>query len=208
MLWDIIPATQKTIPGNQIGSFVRLPAPDTCWPMPSKSTHLTDQQNDRLRAIIKSELCNRVPRQLHLAPLLGMPQGNLSRFLDGHVGVSAAIALRVAFLLNRPVEDILGIEQVPDLTDPQEQRYPSRILAARAAYLDGVPLANIRAVLSASLRYDGDPGAHWWRKMMVEGHLAKPGRKKDTDWALSHVQVNPGQWTKPRARRGKTGKRR
>ena len=54
--------------------------------MPKKS-YLGHGQNARLRTIIKSELLTRVPTQLHLAPLLGMPQGNLSRFLDGKVGV-------------------------------------------------------------------------------------------------------------------------
>ncbi|MFZ5894698.1 MAG: hypothetical protein ACOY0T_26785 [Myxococcota bacterium] len=166
--------------------------------------NLTDDQNARLRAIVKRELCARVPAQLHLAPLLGITQASLSRFLDGQCGVGAAVALRIAFLLNRSVEDILGLERDAGLQDPQEERYPSRLLTARAAYLDGVPLTNIRAVLSSSLRFDGDPGPRWWRKMMDEGHLAKPGNKRDTDWAVSQVKV--GWPSSPK--RGRQPKRR
>jgi hypothetical protein len=64
----------------------------------------------------------------------------------------------------------------------------------RAAYREGVRLNQIRAALSSSLRYDGDPGALWWLKMMREGHIAKPGTKRDTDWALKQVKVT---WDKP-----------
>ncbi|MFZ5895594.1 MAG: hypothetical protein ACOY0T_31340 [Myxococcota bacterium] len=107
--------------------------------------------------------------------------------------------MRVAGLLNRSVEDVLGLTDVPDFVDDQEQRYPSRILAARAAYLDGVPLKHIRAVLSASLNFDGDPGPVWWLKMMIDGELAKPGNKKDTAWALSYAQ--PPGWRQQSTKR-------
>jgi hypothetical protein len=161
-------------------------------PASSKKAHFTDAQNSKLRAIVESELCSRVPRQLHLAPFLGVTQASLSRFLDGSTGASAALAMRVASLLNRSVEDVLGVTEVPAFVDDQEARYPSRILAARSAYLDGVPLKHIHAVLSASLDFDGDPGPVWWLKMMTEGELAKPGNRRDTSWALSYAQ--PPGW--------------
>ncbi|MFZ5863033.1 MAG: hypothetical protein ACOYXR_09365 [Nitrospirota bacterium] len=129
-----------------------------------------------------------------------MTQASLSRFLDGQTGASAALAMRVASLLRRSVEDVLGVADVPDFVDDQERRYPSRILAARAAYLDGVPLKHIRAVLSASLDFNGDPGPVWWLKMMTEGELAKPGSKKDTAWALSYAQ--PPGLREQRTKRG------
>ena len=166
--------------------------------------NLTDQQNARLRSIVKRELCSRIPAQLHLAPLIGITQASLSRFLDGQTGLGAAVALRIAFLLGRTVEDVLGLEKDAGFVDPQEERYPSRLLTARAAYLDGCPIANIRAALATSLRFDGDPGPRWWRKMMEDGHLAEPGSKQDTDWAVSQVQVD---WTKS-AKRGRPRKRR
>jgi len=131
-----------------------------------------------------------------LARLLGIAQGNLSKFLDGEVGGSAALALRVAFLLSRSVEDVLGAGSPPDLVDDQERRYPSRILAARAAYLDGVPLRRIRAVLSSSLRFE--PGSERWLKMMKNGQFGKRENKKDTAWALE--QVRPG-WPEAAVRR-------
>jgi hypothetical protein len=161
---------------------------------------LTAKQNARLRKLVKDELCSRVPRQLHLAPFLKMPQGNLSRFLEGSLGGSAALAIRVAALLDRSVEDVLGLPKMPKLVDDQEERYPSRILAARAAYTDGVPLQHIRAVLSASLHSEGDPGPQWWLKMMIDGHLSKHGNKKDTAWALGQVQ--PPGWSKGPSREG------
>jgi hypothetical protein len=73
------------------------------------------------------------------------------------------------------------------LHDPEEGRYPSRILAARAAYLDGVPVEQIKAVLSSSLRFDEDPGAQWWQRLMHQRRFAKRGNKQDTDWALQQL---------------------
>jgi hypothetical protein len=113
--------------------------------------------------------------------------------------------MRVASLLNRSVEDVLGVTRGPEFVDDQERRYPSRILAARAAHLDGVPLKHIRAVLSSSLDFDGDPGPVWWLKMMIDGELAKPGNKKDTAWALSYAQ--PPGWSEPKQTTKKSVKR-
>jgi plasmid maintenance system antidote protein VapI len=152
-----------------------------------KKSSLGQQQNARLRTLVRDELLARVPKQLHLAPLLGMHQGNLSRFLDGKVGVQATVALRIAFLLNRSLDDVLGASSETVLTDAEEARYPSRILAARAAYLDGVPVEQIKAVLSSTLRYDEDPGAQWWLRLMNQKRFAKRGNKQDTDWALKQL---------------------
>jgi hypothetical protein len=152
-----------------------------------KKSSLGHAQNARLRTLVRDELLARVPKQLHLAPLLGMHQGNLSRFLDGKVGVQASVALRIAFLLDRSLDDVLGAGAATVLHDPEEGRYPSRILAARAAYLDGVPVAQIKAVLSSSLRFDEDPGAQWWQRLMHQKRFAKRGNKQDTDWALKQL---------------------
>jgi len=167
--------------------------------MPQKS-QLGHDQNVRLRAIVNSELLPRVPAQLHLAPLLGMHQGNLSRFLDGKVGVGAAIAFRIAFLLARSLDDVLGVNSAETLSDPEEKRYPSRILAARSAYLDGVPMDQIRSVLSSSLRYEEDPGAQWWLKLMYLKRFAKRGNKQDTAWALKQLPNHPKAKTRRRVK--------
>jgi len=159
---------------------------------------LSDEQNARLRAAVKDELCSLVPKQLHLSKLLGITQGNLSAFLDGKRGGSAALALRVAFLLNQPVEEILGVRRVPELVDENGKRYPTRILAARAAFLDGVELRRIEAALSARLDHPGDPGADAWRKMIASGYLAEPGSKADTDWAIELVRGARERSTKKR----------
>ena len=156
---------------------------------PSRNRDLSDEQNEKLRATVKHQLCSLVPKQYHLSKLLGVSQGNLSKFLDGSKGGSAALALRVAFLLDRPVEEVLGVRRVPGLIDDNGKRYPTRILAARAAYLDGVDPRRIQSALSAILSPKGDPGADAWRKMMVSGDLAQPGTKEDTDWAIEVVRA-------------------
>jgi len=150
---------------------------------------LTDEQNERLRTVVKQELCRLVPKQLHLSKLLDTGQGNLSEFLDGKKGGSAALALRVAFLLDRPVEEILGVRHMPGLVDHNSRRYPTRILAARAAYLDGVDMRRIEAVLSADLDKPGDLGAHAWRKMIESGYLAERGTDADMQWAVDLVRT-------------------
>lgn len=169
-----------------------------------KKSSLGQAQNARLRTLVHNELLARVPKQLHLAPLLGMHQGNLSRFLDGKVGVQAGVAFRIAFLLNRTLDDVLGTGSETVLTDAEEGRYPSRILAARSAYLDGVPIDQIKAVLSSTLRYDEDPGAQWWLRLMNEKRFAKRGNKHDTDWALKQLPQPRRKASAPRGGRRKT----
>lgn len=168
-----------------------------------KKSSLGHTQNARLRTLVREELLTRVPKQLHLAPLLGMHQGNLSRFLDGKVGVQATIALRIAFLLNRSIDEVLGAGSTTVLHDREEARYPSRILAARAAYLDGVPVEQIKAVLSSTLRYDEDPGAQWWQRLMNQKRFAKRGNRQDTDWALKQLPRPPSKAAGPRRVRKK-----
>jgi plasmid maintenance system antidote protein VapI len=159
--------------------------------MPKKS-YLGHGQNARLRAIIRSELLTRVPTQLHLAPLLGMPQGNLSRFLDGKVGVGAPVALRVAFLLNRSLDDVLGIGTADTLSDPEEHRYPSRLLAARAAYLDGVPVEQVEVQWRGPLAFvswKGRDGRRqrlsWWPDTLP------PARRRELRLAANATDTAP-----------------
>ena len=148
---------------------------------------LTPEQSEHVRALVKGELQTRIPKQYQLAGVLGMAQGNFSCFLDGSRGGTIAMAFRVAFLLNQPIEDVLGIPRMPTFVDEQERRYPTRILAARAAYLDGVPVNRILPVLSALLKHEGDPGVEWWMKMMRSKALALPGSKEETARAIELV---------------------
>ena len=173
-----------------------------------RNRDLSDEQNERLRSAVKQHLCTLVPKQLHLSKLLAVSQGNLSNFLDGRKGGSAALALRVAFLLDRPVEEILGVRRMPGLIDENGKRYPTRILAARAAFLDGVDVRRIQAALSTSLNPKGDPGADAWRKMIASGYLAEPGSKEDTDWAVELVRSGKDlKKGKKAARKARTGPR-
>jgi hypothetical protein len=68
-----------------------------------------------------------------------MAQSNFSNFLEGIKGAGIALAVRVAIHRDRSIENVLGLPPMPVLKDEQERRYPTRILAARAANLDGVP---------------------------------------------------------------------
>jgi hypothetical protein len=163
----------------------------------TKSTRdLTPEQNEHLRGVIKAELLTRIPKQYQLADVLGLAQGNFSCFLDGTKGGSAALAFRVAFLLDCRVEDVLGMPHMPALVDAQQRRYPTRVLAARAAYLDGVPMNHILPVLTASFKYEGDPGVDAWLKMMRSKVLAMPGSKADTERAIKLVDAGRSKATR------------
>jgi plasmid maintenance system antidote protein VapI len=150
---------------------------------------LTDEQNAKLREVVRSELIRMSPKQVKLARLLGVPQGNLSRFLDGKVGGSAALALRVAFLLDRTVEEVIGAQRVVELVDPEHERYPSRIVAVRAAYLNGVEMRTLVTALTTSVSGDHDPGVDWWLETIESGHLKRTGTKKDSQWAIDLVRA-------------------
>ena len=150
---------------------------------------LSPEQNKFLRALIEAELVPRIPKQYQLAAAVGMAQGNFSHFMEGTKGASIVLALRVAYLLNRPVEDVLGLPRMPTFTDEQERRYPTRVIAARVAYLEGIPARRIVEVLSASLKYDGDPGVEWWVKIMRSKSLAVHGSKEETERAIKLVDA-------------------
>jgi len=159
------------------------------------SRDLSPEQNAHLCRLIKAELAPRIPKQYQLAAVLGMAQSNFSNFLEGIKGASIALALRVSILLDRSLEDVLGLPPMPELKDDQERRYPTRILAARAAYLDGVPLNRILPVLTASLKYEGDPGVDWWMKMMRSKALAMPGTKEEAERAIKVVEAGQAKAT-------------
>jgi hypothetical protein len=169
---------------------------------------LTPEQSGHLRQLIEDELFPLIPRQYQLAAILGIAQGNFSRFLDGERGGTMAMAFQIAFLLNRAVEDVLGIPPMPTFTDQQERRYPTRILAARAAYLDGVPVSRIVPVLGALLKYEGDPGIEWWMKMMRSKALAMPGSKEETAHAIEVVAAGLNKAKAKKAKRARLGSQR
>jgi hypothetical protein len=172
----------------------------------TRFARLNAEQSEHLRELVRTELQPRIPKQGQLAAAVGMAQSNFSNFLDGTRGATIGLALGVAFLLGCPIEDVLGMPRMPNFVDEQERRYPTRILAARAAYMEGVPANRILQVLSSSLRYDGDPGVEWWVKIMKSKSLAAPGSKEDTERALRLVEpgttkaIGRGR-VKPRKRR-------
>ena len=70
-------------------------------------------------------------------------------------------------------------------------------MAARAAYLDGVPVNRILPVLGALLKYEGDPGIEWWMKMMRSKALGMPGSKEETADAIEFVAARQTKKPKP-----------
>jgi hypothetical protein len=147
-----------------------------------------------MRKVVRERLLTRVPKMTHLAAMLGVPEGNFSYFLSDTRGGTMALAFRVAYLLDCPVEDVLGVPHAPKFVDEHEGRYPTRVLAARAAYLEGVPVEQIESVLTATLRYvdhsgSGDPGAAWWLRMMRSKALSKGGSIKDTTRILERFDA-------------------
>jgi hypothetical protein len=163
------------------------------------SRTLSPEQSDHVRELIRTQLQTRIPKKNQLAAALGVANSNFSFFLDGARGATIGLALGVAFLLGCPIEDVLGMPRMPTFVDDQERRYPTRILAARAAYMEGVPVKRILQVLSSSLRYDGDPGVEWWVKLMRNQALATPGSREDTARAIKRIGLGSGKAT-PRPR--------
>jgi len=163
------------------------------------SRTLSAEQSEHVRELIRTQLQPRIRTQTQLAAALGVVRSNFSFFMDGTRGATIGLALGVAFLLGCPIEDVLGMPRMPTFVDDQERRYPTRILAARAAYMEGVPVNRILQVLSSSLRYDGDPGVEWWVKLMRNPALASTGSKEDTARAIKRVALGTGKAT-PRPR--------
>ncbi|MEO7038008.1 MAG: hypothetical protein ABI548_28835 [Polyangiaceae bacterium] len=163
------------------------------------SRTLSPEQSEHVRELIRTQLQTRIPKQTQLAAALGVARSNFSFFMDGTRGATIGLALGVAFLLGCPIEDVLGMPRMPTFVDEQERRYPTRILAARAAYMEGVPVKRILQVLSSSLRYDGDPGVEWWVKLMRNKALATPGSREDTARAITRIGLGSGKAT-PRPR--------
>lgn len=163
--------------------------------MTTFSRTLTAEQSEHVRELIRTQLQTRIPKKAQLAAALGVASSNFHFFMDGSRGASIGLALGVAFLLGCQIEDVLGMPRMPTFVDEQERRYPTRILAARAAYMEGVPLKRILQVLSTSLRYHGDPGVEWWVKLMRNKALALPGSEEDTARAIKRVALGSGKAT-------------
>lgn len=130
--------------------------------MPGKS--LTAQQNERVRAGIRELLGQHGGNQTAVAPLIGVEQATLSRFLSGVHGTSSHVALRVAQLLGRDPLEFLDparrsgtIARVPAV-DP---RFPSRAKAEAAAKLLDCTDEDIRAAIDAHDTSE-DPGDVYW----------------------------------------------
>jgi plasmid maintenance system antidote protein VapI len=144
---------------------------------------ISPEQSAHMRQFIRSKLLSRI-QQTQLAAMLGVPHGNFSYFLNETRGGTMSMAFRVAYLLSCPVEDVLGMPRAPTFVDEEEDRYPTRVLAARAAYLEGVSAERIQSALTALLKSGGgesdDPGFEWWMKLMRTKSLGKPGSIKDT----------------------------
>lgn len=130
--------------------------------MPGKS--LTAQQNERVRAGVRELLKMRGDNQTAVAPLIGVEQATLSRFLSGVHGTSSHVALRVAQLLGRDPLEFLDPSRRPAVAPkitPVDPRYPSRAKAEMAARVLDCSDEDIQSAIDAHDSSD-DPGDVYW----------------------------------------------
>lgn len=123
---------------------------------------LTSQQNERVRAAVRELLALHGGSQTKVAPLIGVEQATLSRFLSGVQGTSSHVAMRVASLLGKNPLELLDPTSksgvVPrSSVDPE---YPSRAKAEVAARVMDCSEEDIRGAIAAHV--GPDPGDIYW----------------------------------------------
>ena len=128
---------------------------------------LTPGQSDHLRQLVKDELFPLIPKQYQIASILGVAQGNFSRFLDGERGGTMAMA----FQSRLPSKSrSRGRARYPADADVHRRTRAAvsdtPLGGARSHTLMACPSIASLPVLGALLKCEGDPGIEWWMKMM------------------------------------------
>jgi transcriptional regulator with XRE-family HTH domain len=124
---------------------------------------LTSQQNERVRAAVRQLLELHGGSQTRVAPLIGVEQATLSRFMSGVQGTSSHVAMRVASILGLNPLDLLdptsksGVIPRVSTVDPA---YPSRAKAEVAARVMDCSEDDIRGAIAAHV--GPDPGDIYW----------------------------------------------
>lgn len=157
---------------------------------------LTREQNDRLREHMRELLRRHDGNQSALAPKLGVTQSTISAFTarDSRQGSSLNVAMRVAELLGKDVNEVLGLPMAAKRVVDLDDRYPNRAEAIAIARRDGFAEEAIAAVQGDRGKSTEDQLVTEWLMAIREEHLrlrrslpAVPSRAKpppDTDEAV------------------------
>lgn len=131
---------------------------------------LTDEQNERVRDLVRELLRREGNSQTSLAPRLGMRQPALSGFLARRQGTSYAMATRAARLAIVSVDDVLAGRSLS--LDP----YPARARALSVLADDAHPLAVAYVRSLCPARGDEVTALEWCRILSHWDAEARAGR--------------------------------
>ena len=157
---------------------------------------LSDEDNERLRQVVR-ELLNSERfngNQTRLGKELGKSQPWVSRFISGINGSSYQVALRVAELSGRPLNQILELDLTSStVADGAVSRYPNAQAAAVFARSRGISEEAIEAVLTDQLMSDRDPSPDEWLQEMMRCELELRGKIKpvEVDWEAKKASSRP-----------------
>lgn len=131
---------------------------------------LTDEQNERVRDLVRELLRREGNSQTSLAPRLGMRQPALSGFLARRQGTSYAMVTRAAKLAGVSVDDVLAGRALS--LDP----YPARARALSVLADDAHPLAVAYVRALSPARGDEVTALEWCRILSHWDAEARAGR--------------------------------
>lgn len=121
---------------------------------------LSQEQNERVRAIVRELLKAEDQNQVQLAKKLGVTQSAISSFISGRQGTSYVLVERIAKLANKSEWEILG-KQPPSLfKTPRE-------IAAELAREHGVDEHAIASVMAEEITPENrQRSTLWWADRM------------------------------------------
>lgn len=105
---------------------------------------LTDDENERVRAAVRTLLAKHDDNQSVLAPKIGYKQPSLSSFLQGRNGAGYKVARKVADLIGLPLDQLLSGKTARQLAMPRFDTLPGwaeAVAQARAIYKKVPPYA-------------------------------------------------------------------
>lgn len=127
---------------------------------------LTPEQNERLRAVVRSWLAaDKSHSNAALALKAGRSKQTIGDFLNGKTNASHETAKRITKAVGVPLLDVLGAGAVVEVE--REERYPQRAVALERDP-DGKRWGDAarQAVLAMAFASDEDPGEAYWLRAL------------------------------------------